>query len=364
MMISLRRTAAEVLAAALYETFPGVDLICGGATPSGFYYDFVFPHPIHPELHLQIEEKMKQIGKEKREISSFEMVALSAKGFLESKGHRLLSKQIEGAGLFSLIQIGSFVDLVSEEGFLENTSSVQHIKIFPPTQLDGKQIRITGTVGETKEELKLFLKKRREYPDKEHLKRGEQKKYWKSVLGQFVWLSSGLRRKEEIISLYRKNMPPFSLEISALQNRSEIEKELLKEIPVLFQTSFIESSVDPIEEVGFFDPPFSEVIQVTALVGQENSLLQSIRKTLTMLGLNYSISLTPWKRREGCLARALRELNWPFEVVKGASDGENLDFLVEDRLGRQWSAVSIVAKDIVRCNIMVERNLSLLLELL
>ena len=64
--------------------------------------------------------------------------------------------------------------------------------------------------------------------------------------------------------------------------------------------------------------------------------------------------------RSGALARALEDLQWPFETAPGES--AQIEFLVADGLGRLWSAVTLVAEEVLLTRVEIERNLSLLLE--
>ncbi len=57
----LRHSAAHIMAQAVRELFPGVQVAIGPATEDGFYYDFDYPEAFVPEDLERIEGKMKAI---------------------------------------------------------------------------------------------------------------------------------------------------------------------------------------------------------------------------------------------------------------------------------------------------------------
>ena len=83
----IRNTAAQIASAAVFELFPSIRFLAVQEISWGFSCEMIFPHPVHPELHFQIEEKMRQIVREKREIRDLEMVPFSARELLKSRGN-------------------------------------------------------------------------------------------------------------------------------------------------------------------------------------------------------------------------------------------------------------------------------------
>lgn len=366
---SLRRTAAEILAAAVFEMFPQVKLLGGSETYSGFYYDFVFPHLIHPELHLQIEEKMRQIVREKREVKVLEMVAVSAREFLKSKGLFSRAEQLEGKGLFQIIQIGNFIDLCGGDQ-VQNTAELSSFKLFPPISLDGKEMRILGTAHRSKEDLKEFIKQWNSYPRRRHEKMGEISNYWSSFEEGFVWLPAGVQVKEKLIRFFKKNLYRNALEIQCPQDsdRKTIYRKIFNDIEAeaLLEVCLFRGEPNSIEDVGLLEPLEGTTIQITTSLKNVISFLQSIGKTLNILGFNYCVRFIPSRRkgREGkILTEALGNLQWSFETSAEEGEDFQVDFMVEDGLGRKWSAANILAKDCLSLRVVVERNLALLIEL-
>lgn len=354
----LNSSAASILAAAVFELFPGVELLGGGCIPSGFYYDFIFPHAIHPELHLQIEEKMRAIARERREIRQLEMVAVSAREFLKSKGNRQRASQIEGTGLFELVEIGSFVDL-SLGSYVKNTAQLHAFKLFPPIPFDGG-MRVMGTACESKDELKEFLKKWQTYSKKRHERIGENKLFWQKIDEEYVWLPLGLKAENELISTLKENLYPGAIEI----RRSDREINLLQDLQcdAYSEIISIERSIEVVEDVGFLDSPQGRELQITISLKNVISSLQFIVNTLNILCFKHCIRFSGLQRKGGqLLADALKELEMAFQ--KGTGNGiPSLEFLVPDCLGRLWCAVSVEVKECLIVRVQLERSLALMLE--
>lgn len=264
----MRRTAAEIAAAAVYELYPDVELLGARATSVGFMYDFVFPHPIHPHL---IEEKMRQIVREKRPIRTLEMVPFSASELLKSQGHFIRSEELAETQLVEIVQIGSFHDL-SPGPHLKNTAELAAFKI-KAEPLPEKGMRLTGWCHRSKDDLKRFLKQLDRYVDPICL--GETQGYWKGD----VWLEGGLRKREKLIQFFRGQLFCGTLEISSSWNGDCFDSHRAQGVAKVAE---IRSSGhrETWIQVSFFGLPEKEM----------NSSLHLIGKTLTILGFEHSIS--------------------------------------------------------------------------
>lgn len=73
----LRHSAAHVMAEAITNLFPGVQLVYGPPVDQGFYYDMAFPDgsSVSSEDFERIEAEMKRIVKEDRPFTRYEMPA-------------------------------------------------------------------------------------------------------------------------------------------------------------------------------------------------------------------------------------------------------------------------------------------------
>ncbi len=82
----LRHSAAHVMAEAITNLFPGVQLVYGPPVEQGFYYDMAFPDnsTISSEDFERIEAEMTRIVKEDRPFTRYEMPL--AQGMEKLKG--------------------------------------------------------------------------------------------------------------------------------------------------------------------------------------------------------------------------------------------------------------------------------------
>ena len=76
--ISLNQTAAVLMAVAVTELFPGTLIVNGQGTQDRFFYDFVFAFDFEPHFLKLIEERIRFILRENREIRSLEMMPSNA----------------------------------------------------------------------------------------------------------------------------------------------------------------------------------------------------------------------------------------------------------------------------------------------
>ena len=60
----------------------------------GFYCDFFFSQPFSSEILIQLEERIRQIVREKREIRKMEMVPYSASEWLKKSGQKERAAQV------------------------------------------------------------------------------------------------------------------------------------------------------------------------------------------------------------------------------------------------------------------------------
>lgn len=365
----IRNSAAAVLAASVNQSYPGVTPIEGGNLTWGFYYDFIFPHSINPELLSLIEEKMRQMVREDLEIRSLEMVAMSAREFLKAKGFKQKSSQVEGDGLFSVIQIGDFVDLMTGP-FLESTGELSAFKLSEIQQLGDGQIRIVGFADQSKDVLKDFIKKHAKYEKISHKKIGSLEHCFEFFDNQIVFLPNGIKRKNEFISCLTSSLGNlfFSVETDPnAEDKLPIFSQILKRTPefgVYEEVAFCRLD-ETVEDLGLFDPEFGKKILIGCSYNLAKSLLQSIDKTLNILGFSYDLCLTASKKGQKqtkVLDGVLKELSKPYAKATTDQAYSYLDFLVSDGLGRSWSFARIYAKTWVMAEVIVERNLALLLE--
>ena len=350
----LRRTAAEIAAAAVFEMFPQVELLGGRETTAGFSYDIYFPHPVHPDTLPLIEEKIRQIVRERRPIKTLEMVAFSASELLKSKGHLQRAAELEGVeGLLELIQIGSFCDLCPGP-HLKNTAELGAFKLLSIESLEDKVIRIQGAAAFSKPDLKDFLKKLQVYEDQSHKRLGESAGFWTLVDGRIVWQAFGLKLKQAVTDFLKKSFFNGFEEISGSLSwdREALHREMAakKGFPCHLAEIWtcLNEAWDP--DLGLFQSEEETHVQTSSFCKTDQlrqgiiSSLQTIGKTLNILGFNYCLNLIGRKRSEKgflVLQEALKSLGKDGEAQIEPEKPSQIDFLIEDGVGRQWVAASL-----------------------
>ncbi|MBI3508641.1 MAG: hypothetical protein HY069_03275 [Chlamydiia bacterium] len=316
---SYRRTAAAIAAAAFYEKYPGVELRGGRETAVGFSYDFKVSHPINNETLAIIEEEMRQIVREKREIRLMDMVPFSAKELLKAKGHLSRAKEIDtaDAALVQVIQIGSFYDLVFGDA-LKNSEELTAFKLEKLTALDNGMVRLSGYAYPTKEALKEFLHRFKRYAEKRHERTGEHSQLWKIAPEGIIWLKKGLQTLDKLVHHF---LPPEAELIAAAPS---IHRHKL---PQAWQRDIAEFQFFPVWdfEAGLYGV---QAAQLSIFSQDAKSLLQFVEKSLNILGLEYKA-----------------------------------EFCIEDILGREWQVVLLkkMSGNVI-ATIAIEKILAILLE--
>lgn len=209
----LNHTTSHLLAAAVIELFPDVQLGFGPATQEGFYYDFKFKKPLSDEELVKIEKKMKSLasGGYIMQKTSGENYDFSNKPFKEELYKEIIQKG-EEATFYSLINPSNhkilFEDLCSG-GHENSTSKIKHFKLLSIAgaywrgNSDNEQLtRIYGTAWETKEELEEFLQILKERKERDHRKIGKELNIFTfshlSGQGLPIWLEDGMKIRNAI----------------------------------------------------------------------------------------------------------------------------------------------------------------------
>lgn len=382
-LTALRRTAAEIAAAAVFETYPQVELLGGGETSSGFLYEFIFPHPVNPETLPQIEERMRQIAREARPIRTLEMVPFSAKELLKREGHQAQAEALPEEGLVDIIQIGTFHDL-SEGPHLKNSNELAFFKLLSLEPFGDKGLRLSGAVHHSKQELKDLLRKIAAYGEKNHLIVGEKRGLWAVLDEEIIWKEKGLKLRSQLVEILKKRFFPGALEISGPLDaeRPDLYRRMaqgLKNPPERIAEVLTHQTAESSEEgAGLFNGFDETQILISSYsphpVFEEAliSSLQTIDQTLNILGFNRSLHLRSRKAGEQSflrLAKAVEKLGWKAEIDLQEGQATQIDFEIEDEMGRIWPVAQLRvfhAKELQKegsfLTLSVEKILALLLE--
>ncbi|MCX6781164.1 MAG: threonine--tRNA ligase [Candidatus Magasanikbacteria bacterium] len=204
---AMRHSTAHVLAAAVFELFPGTQFGVGPVIENGFYYDMKTPRVLTTEDLGAIEEKMREIiargsAFTKREMPIDEAItffgaagqtykvellnALKTRGTTNMKEEELADFDPAAPMIASVYETGTFTDLCRGP----HVATTKEIGAFKLTKLAGaywrgdaandQLTRVYGVAFETAQELEDFLKWQEEAEKRDHRKLGKE-------LGLFVF---------------------------------------------------------------------------------------------------------------------------------------------------------------------------------
>jgi hypothetical protein len=380
----ISRTAASTLAASIYEVFPGSELLGGGETSTGFFYQFFSSYPLPPEARQMLEERMRQIIRENREIREMEMVACSAREFFGREGHVAAVnalEELEPKELISIVKIGGFANLM-DGPFCSSVRDIGAFKITSVKSLGDSEYRVEGSAFSTKEQLKNFLQILGRYEKENHLYLGSELAFWEVENEHIVWARRGLMVRNKMISFLQKTFGSEEFKAASMTILDQYGLKRVKKGAPFSAWTVTEKTVDPEGDEGFFEDQ-SQTIAGQIIYCEEGeivllatSLLQRISKTLIILGFNPELRLAG--RRQG--EKGAKLLSYllgvaglgapiPFEVDDNtASRISRIRWMVRDGLGRMHPVIELEVsyKDdrfaILRAKAGVERILSLLLE--
>jgi len=173
----IRHSAAHLLAHAVKELFPKVQVTIGPVIEDGFYYDFAVEAPFTPEDLEKIEAKMKELVKANFEVSRREMERDEVIALFDKMGEAYkveIIKDIPPGEKLSVYQQGDFIDLCRGP----HVPRTGLIKAFKLTKLAGAYWRgdsnnemlqrVYGTAWADKKSLNAYLKRLEEAEKRDH----------------------------------------------------------------------------------------------------------------------------------------------------------------------------------------------------
>ena len=183
-----RHSCAHVMAEAICELWPETKLVYGPPVDGGFYYDIDLDHALKPEDFDKIEQRMKQIVKEDRPFTRYEMARDEAMCKLRDEGNEYKLDNAERADGDTLSFYvtgdapapGRFEDLCRGP-HVPSTSKVGEFKIMQVAgayhhgDASKKMLqRVYGTAWPSKKELKEHLQFLEEARKRDHRRIGQE----------------------------------------------------------------------------------------------------------------------------------------------------------------------------------------------
>ncbi|BBL35152.1 threonine--tRNA ligase [Nitrosomonas stercoris] len=179
----IRHSCAHLLAHAVKELFPGVQVTIGPVIENGFYYDFSYERPFTPEDLAAIEKRMHEISKRNLKIEREVWDRTKAINFFKDQGERYKAQIIESIPSnepVSLYSQGDFTDLCRGP----HVPYTSKIKVFKLMKIAGAYWRgdsknemlqrIYGTAWITKDAQNDYLHYLEEAEKRDHRKLGKQ----------------------------------------------------------------------------------------------------------------------------------------------------------------------------------------------
>ncbi|MBC7362590.1 MAG: threonine--tRNA ligase [Candidatus Aminicenantes bacterium] len=199
----LRHSASHLLAHAVTDLFPGIQVGIGPAIENGFYYDFLRETPFTPEDLEVIEKRMREIAEQDQPINRLILNKEEAIRIFKERGQDLKVELIQekGGSEVSCYQQGNFIDFCLGP-HLPSTGHIKHFKLLSVSGAywkgdeRGPQLqRIYGTAFFTQKELDDYLNFLEEAKKRDHRRLGQELELYSTNedlgAGLIIWHPKG-----------------------------------------------------------------------------------------------------------------------------------------------------------------------------
>ncbi|HTH80696.1 MAG TPA: threonine--tRNA ligase [Ramlibacter sp.] len=179
----IRHSTAHLLAYAVKELFPEVQVTIGPVIENGFYYDFSYKRPFTPEDLQAIEKRMGELAAKDEPVTRRVLPRDEAVQYFKSIGENYKAEIIasipQGEDV-SLYREGSFEDLCRGP-HVPSTGKLRHFKLMKVAgaywrgdHRNEMLQRIYGTAWATKEDLQQYLTMLEEAEKRDHRRLGRE----------------------------------------------------------------------------------------------------------------------------------------------------------------------------------------------
>ena len=213
----LRHSCSHVMAQAVKELWPDVQVTIGPAIENGFYYDFARKEPFTTEDFAKIEEKMHEIVKRDEKIERLVMPRDEAIKFFKNKGEHYKVELIEDLPeneTISFYRQGDFTDLcrgphVPSTGKIGNAFKLTKVAGAYWRGDSNKEMlqRIYATAWADKKDLDAYLLMLEEAAKRDHRKIGKEMDLFhfepEYAPGAVFWHDKGYKIYRKLIEYMR-----------------------------------------------------------------------------------------------------------------------------------------------------------------
>jgi threonyl-tRNA synthetase len=241
----IRHSTAHLLAMAVQELFPGVQVTIGPVIDDGFFYDFATGHNFTPEDLAKIEKRMQEITKDDLPIERMVMERDQAITLFRDMGEhykvQIIEDLPEGEEL-SIYKQGPWMDLCRGP-HVPSTSKLKAFKLMKVAGAywrgDAKNEmlqRIYGTAWANKKELKAYINRLEEAEKRDHRKIGKKLDLFhtqEEAPGMVFWHPNGwsiyntiesYMREQQRLNDYREIKTPQLVDFSLWQRSGHADK--------------------------------------------------------------------------------------------------------------------------------------------
>jgi threonyl-tRNA synthetase len=210
-------STAHLMAEALEALYPGVKLGIGPSIENGFYYDVDFgDRKFSSDDFPKIEEKMKELAKQKNEYVRKDISKKDAVAYFEEKGDEYKLELLEGLedGNITFYEQGNFVDLCKGP-HIPHTGKIKALKImslagayWKGDETRNQMTRLYGISFPQNKELKEYLHLLEEAKKRDHRKLGAELDLFmfsERVGGGLpIWLPKGNALREKLMNFLKE----------------------------------------------------------------------------------------------------------------------------------------------------------------
>lgn len=179
----IRHSAAHLMAQAVKQLFPEVQVTIGPTVENGFYYDFASPRPFTPEDLQAIDARMQDLIKQDIPVERSTLSRDEAVSFFLSMGEAYKAEiiaSIPADQTLSLYRQGDFIDLCRGP-HVPSTGKIPSVKVMKVAgaywrgnSKNAMLQRIYGTAWANKKDLQAYLTMLEEAEKRDHRKLGRQ----------------------------------------------------------------------------------------------------------------------------------------------------------------------------------------------
>ena len=212
----IRHSSAHLMAQAVKQLFPDVQVTIGPTVENGFYYDFASARPFSPEDLKAIDARIQELIKQDIPVERFTLSRDEAVEFFAKLGEKYKAEIIESipqGETLSLYKQGGFTDLCRGP-HVPSTGRIPAVKVMKVAGAywrgDSKNEmlqRIYGTAWANKKDLQAYLTLLEEAEKRDHRKLGRQLDlfhFHEEAPGSVFWHPKGWTIFQQLIGYMRK----------------------------------------------------------------------------------------------------------------------------------------------------------------